>query len=156
MPRAGGAEGYRLTDPPVDDFSEESDPLEAQQLLLESSLELAFSAYDEALAAKLRDPVVFLLDCEDAIGGEIARSWLGEETVADAIADRTASADEDEETETTVFAHAFPFAQCQTEVPAVFPYLSPALKTPPVDGFLAIAVTCGGASALTVPFSARP
>lgn len=139
-----------MSDPPVDDFREESDPLEAQQLLLESSLELAFSAYDEALAAKLRDPVVFLLDCEDAIGGEIARSWLGEETVADAIADR------DDGAETTVFAHAFPFVQCRTEVPAVFPYLSPALKTPPVDGFLAIAVTCGGASALTVPFSARP
>ncbi|MDZ4656856.1 MAG: hypothetical protein SH868_04675 [Bythopirellula sp.] len=143
-----------MSDPPVDDFREESDPLEAQQLLLESSLELAFSAYDEALAAKLRDPVVFLLDCEDAIGGEIARSWLGEETVADAIADRAGS--DDEETETTVFAHAFSFAQCRTEVPAVFPYLSPALNTPPVDGFLAIAVTCGGASALTVPFSARP
>lgn len=138
-----------------DGFSHAEDPLEAQQLLLESSLELAFSAYDEALSSKLRDPVVFLLDCEDAIGGEIARSWLGEEAVADAIADH-AVADEDEETETTVFAHAFPFAQCRTEVPAVFPYLRPALETPPVDGFLAISVTSGGASALTVPFTARP
>jgi hypothetical protein len=135
------------------DSTDESDALEAQQLLLESSLELAFSAYDEALRARLRDPVVFLLDCEDEIGGEIARSWLGDEIIADAIADRAAS---DKEAETTVFAHAFPFAKCQTEVPAVFPYLSPALKTPPVDGFLAISVTSGGASALTVPFDARP
>ena len=132
---------------------EEFDPLEAQQMLLESSLELAFDAYDEALRGKLRDPVVFLLDCEDEIGGEIARSWLGVETINDAIADRAV---EDDETETTVFAHAFPFAKCRTEVPAVFPYLEPALKSPPTDGFLAISVTCGGASALTVPFDARP
>ncbi len=144
-----------MSDSPNDDFIVDGDPLEVQQLLLESSLELAFSAYDEALAAKLRDPVVFLLDCEDAIGGEIARSWLGEEIVADAIADRAGSADE-ELAETTVFAYAFPFAECRTEVPAVFPYLRPALETPPVGGFLAIAVTCGGASALTVPFDARP
>lgn len=133
--------------------AEEFDPLEAQQMLLESSLELAFEAYDEALRDKLRDPVVFLLDCEDEIGGEIARSWLGAETINDAIADRAAS---DDEAETTVFAHAFPFAKCRTEVPAVFPYLEPALKSPPADGFLAISVTCGGASALTVPFDARP
>ena len=105
---------------------DETDPLEAQQWLLESSLALAFDAYDEAIQAKQRDPVVFVLDCEDAIGGEIARSWLGEELIADAIADRAL---EDEESETTVFAHAFPFAQCRTEVPAVFPYLKPALRT---------------------------
>jgi hypothetical protein len=127
--------------------------LEEQQLLLETSLGLVFNAYDEAVARKVRDPVIFLLDCEDEIGGEIARSWLGEETVADAIADRGAT---EEEAETTVFAHAFPFSKCQTEVPAVFPYLRPALDKPPADGFLAISVTSGGASALTVPFDARP
>jgi hypothetical protein len=114
---------------------------------------LAFEAYDEAIRAKQRDPVVVVLDCEDAIGGEIARSWLGEEIIADAIADRAL---EDEESETTVFVHAFPFAQCRTEVPAVFPYLKGALEQPPTDGFLAISVTAGGASALTVPFDARP
>jgi hypothetical protein len=124
--------------------------LEAQQWLLESSLPLAFGAYDEAVAAKMRDPVVFVLDCEDDLGSEIARSWLGDEAIEDAIADR------DDESETTVFAHAFPFARCRTEVPAVFPYLKPALETPPADGFLAISVTAGGASALTVPFDARP
>jgi hypothetical protein len=133
-----------------DDASEEA--LEAQQWLLESSLALAFDAYDEAVAANARDPVVFILDCEDAVGSEIARSWLGEQAIADAIADRAL---EDEESETTVFAHAFPFAKCRTEVPAVFPYLAPVFERPPADGFLAISVTAGGASALTVPFDAR-
>lgn len=135
------------------DSSSEDDALEAQQWLLESSLALVFDAYDEAVAANERDPVVFILDCEDAVGGEIARSWLGEQAIADAIADRAL---EDEESETTVFAHAFPFAKCRTEVPAVFPYLKGAFEQPPADGFLAISVTAGGASALTVPFAARP
>jgi hypothetical protein len=131
------------------DASSEDDALEAQQWLLETSLPLAFSAYDEALAANMRDPVVFVLDCEDSVGGEIARSWLGDQIVEDAITDR------DEDSETTVFAYAFPLAKCRTEVPAVFPYLQPAFNSPPVDGFLAISVTAGGASALTVPFDAR-
>jgi hypothetical protein len=133
--------------------SAEDEALEAQQWLLESSLPLAFEAYDDAVAAKLRDPVVFILDCEDAVGGEIARSWLGEQVIADAIADRAL---EEEQSETTVFAHAFPLAKCRTEVPAVFPYLEGVFQRPPVDGFLAISVTAGGASALTVPFESRP
>lgn len=133
---------------PVDDSA-----LEAQQWLLESSLELAFEAYDEAVAGKMRNPVVFVLDCEDSIGGEIARGWLGADVVADAIADREAN---DADSETTVFAHAFPLAKCRTGVPAVFPYLKGVFQQVPDDGYLAISVTAGGASAFTVPFDARP
>lgn len=135
-------------DSPVD-----VDALEAQQWLMESSLELAFEAYDEAIVAKMRNPVVFMLDCEDAIGGEIARGWLGADVVADAIADREVN---DADSETTVFAHAFPLAKCRTGVPAVFPYLKGVFEQAPADGFLAISVTAGGASAFTVPFEARP
>jgi hypothetical protein len=147
-----GQKSAVIVDAPQDaeNLSPEDDAaLETQQWLLETSLPLAFSAYDEALAAKMRDPVVFVLDCEDSVGGEIARSWLGDEAVDDAIADR------DEDSETTVFAYAFPLAKCRAEVPAVFPYLKPVFDTLPVDGFLAISVTAGGASALTVPFEAR-
>ena len=57
---------------------------------------------------------------------------------------------------TTVYAQAFPWAKCVEQVPAVFPYLSQVFDEPyPRDGFLAISVTSGGASALTVPFTAR-
>lgn len=126
--------------------------LEAQQMLLESSLELAFHTYDEALSNKMRDPVVFLLDCEDKIGGEIARSWVGDDTVDEAIAEQRAS----DTNSTTVYACAYPFLKCRTEVPIVFEYLAPVFAAdPPQDGILAIAVTSGGASALTVPFDAR-
>src|SRR5690606_16148160 len=125
----------------------------AQQWLLESSLELAFDTYDEAIVAKLRHPVVFVLDCEDEIGGEIARGWLGADVVAEAIADRVA---QDAESETTVFAHAFPLAKCRTGVSAVFPYLKGVFEHAPAGGFLAVWVPAGGASACTVPFDARP
>lgn len=129
--------------------------LEIQQDLLESSLELAFSTYDNALKSGMKNPVVFVLDCEDAVGREIADQWLGREAVDEAI-EQQQLLSETEDPQTTVFAYAFPYKTCCTEVPAVFDYLAPVFESdPPADGFLAIAVTCGGASALTVPHSVR-
>lgn len=132
----------------------EEQALEEQQMLLETCLELVFDAYDEAVGRGVVDPVVLLLDCEDAIGGQIARSWLGDETVDDAIAAEAAR--DPEEGETTVFAFAYPLSECREEIPPVFPYLAPGLEKPPMDGFLAVSVTSGGASLLIVPFDARP
>jgi hypothetical protein len=129
--------------------------LEAQHMLLETSLSLAFEAYDDAVERRVTDPVVVLLDCEDEIGGEIARTWLGDEAVEDAIAHNAAR--DPSEDETTVFAHAFSLEECRREIPPVFPYLAPALAGPPDPrGFWAISVTAGGASILTVPLDARP
>ncbi len=125
------------------------DPLEQQQALAETSLALLFSTYDEARAAGVANPVVLLLDCEDEIGGEIARAWLGEEVVADAIG-------MNDESDTTVFARPFAWQDCQREIPKTFPYLAPVFQSsPPSDGFLVVSVTAGGASALTVPLDAR-
>lgn len=130
------------------------DALEEQQALLETSLPAVFEAYDDALLRKVKDPVVLLLDCEDPIGGEIARSWLGDEAVDDAIAAQTAERELADET--TVFALAFPLAECRREIPPVFPYLTPGLSAPPSGGgFWAISVTSGGASLLAVPLEAR-
>ena len=127
--------------------------LEAQQSMLESALDVVFDAHDQAVNDKIDQPVVFLLDCEDEIGRQIADAWLGAEAVSDAIAEQQA---DDAADVTTVFARAFSFAECRTEVPDVFPYLAPVFDMePPRDGFLAIAVTAGGASAFTVPDSAR-
>ncbi len=139
-------------DPTTDD-----DALQRQQDLLENSLPAAFSAFDAAIKQGMPTPVVFLLDCEDKIGGEIARSWLGDQVVNDAIEQQQLQdADEELDNATTVFAYAFPFEQCRAEVPSIFPYLAPIFASKlPTDGFLAIAVTAGGASALTVPMSAR-
>src|SRR5688572_13303887 len=124
--------------------------LEAQQTLLETSLSLAFETYDDAVSRNVDDPVVLVLDCEDEIGGEIARSWLGDEAVDDAISYQAASDPAGDVT--TVFAYAFSLEECRREVPPVFPYLAPALEAPPAPGgFWAIAVTSGGASLLTVP-----
>lgn len=129
-----------------------------QQDLLETSLSAAFSAFEEAKKQGMASPVVFLLDCEDEIGNEIALGWLGDQAVNDAIEQRQSLADDEElESTTTVFAYAFPLDQCRAEVPNVFPYLAPVFAEKlPADSFLAIAVTAGGASALTVPLDARP
>lgn len=130
----------------------------AQEQLIEDSLPLVFQAYDDARERRIKNPVVFLLDCEDEIGGQIARSWVGDEAVDDAIAEQQIEFQEQAvESSTTVFAVAFSYRQCLDEVPAVFPYLAPAFdKNPPADGFYAISVTAGGASIFTAPWSARP
>ncbi len=119
-----------------------NEALDAQQELLESSLPLVFEAYDDAVKRNVKDPVVLLLDCEDDLGGEIARSWLGDETVEDAIFHEEAQRQSDEET--TVFAIAFSLAECRREIPPVFPYLEPALVRP-ASGFLAVSITPRGA-----------
>lgn len=147
----------KIMNQPKQDSAATDDALQQQQNLLETSLPAAFLAYDTAKKQGMASPVVFLLDCEDEIGNEIAQGWLGDQAVDDAISHRQSQAtDEELDDTTTVFAHAFPLDQCRDEVPVVFPYLAPvfAEKLPP-ESFLVIAVTAGGASALTVPFDAR-
>lgn len=139
--------------------SEESAPderlaAEMQQELLESCLEVVFEAYDEALDDQMIEPVVFVIDCEDEIGVQIANTWLGESTVRDAVAEQKLEAPGSDLT--TVFARAFPLAESREEVPLVFDYLAPVFEQEfASDEFLAIAVTAGGAAAFTVPLSAR-
>ena len=144
----------RIDEPTDDEPAKGEAALLAQQEMLESSLELVFETWDGAQATKMNEPVVFLLDCEDPIGRQIANAWLGAENVSDAIAERQLEDPSDEST--TVYARAFSWADCQHEIPEVFPYLAPVFDEPaPTDGLLAIAVTAGGASAFTVPPSAR-
>jgi len=134
------------------------DPLDAQQALVETSLALLFETYDDALKRRVKDPVVVLVDCEDELGGEIVRGWLGDEAVDDAIALEHAGADDgdDPASDTTVFARAFSWKDCRAEIPRAFPYLAEVFgEPPPSAGFLAIGVTAGGASALTVPMDLR-
>ncbi len=139
---------------PPEQFADDQTALDEQQALLEDSLELVRSVYDSAIREAIDEPVVILLDCEDSIGGQIARGWLGSAAVDQAIEDQRVD-DPSGET-TTVFARAFPLAECARQIPAVFPYLAPIFaQTLSADGFLAISVAAGGASALTVPFADR-
>ncbi len=127
------------------------DPLELQQWLCETSLPLLFETYDEAMEGSEKRPVIVLLDCADEIGGRIARAWLGNEAVDDALANWGEDAD------TAVYAQAIALSEARREIPKMFPYLAPIFdELPDSDGFLAISVTAGGASALTVPLDARP
>ncbi len=129
------------------------DPLEEQQALAESSLELVFETYDLAIADKLRQPIVVLVDCEDELGAQFARAWMGDEAVDNAIA----HARLEEEVETTVFARPVTWADAKREMPAAFPYLAEVFETNyPTDGILLVTIAAGGASALTAPWDARP
>lgn len=126
------------------------DPLDQQQNLVETSLDAVFTAYDEAVAARVPVPVVFVVDCEDEVGRQIVEAWVGQEAVEDAIAN--SSPDE----ETTVFTTAFSWEDCQRDLGEIFPYLEPVFQgDPPTDGVMVVSVTAGGASALTAPHTAR-
>ncbi|CAE7370173.1 unnamed protein product, partial [Symbiodinium sp. CCMP2456] len=109
-------------------MSPADDPLELQQSLVESALPLVFEAYDEAVEAGVAAPIVVLVDCEDELGGEIARGWLGDDAIDDAIAAQVASEDApDEGDPTTVFARAIAWDDARDDLAAAFPYLKPIL-----------------------------
>jgi hypothetical protein len=134
------------------DSADEFDPLEA---LVESSLPLVFATYDAAVRDGVREPVVVLIDCEDAIGREIAESWLGREAVEDAVLAVQAEQLDAADDVTTVFARPLPRAACRKEVPPVFAYLQGAFDSQPSDAVPVMAVAAGGAATFTVPFASR-
>ncbi|MEM6329462.1 MAG: hypothetical protein AAF790_04345 [Planctomycetota bacterium] len=144
---------------------------EAQQLLAEASLPAIFDAYDEAVADGVSEPVVILIDCQDELGEQIARSWLGDDVVDEALGmelaaddrdddapnDRDTPSDPAEPAATTVFAAPCAMADCRGELGEAFPYLCEFLDgPPPADSVVVICITAGGASALTAPMDARP
>lgn len=134
------------------------DPLDQMEELVESSLPLVFSTYDDALRDRIREPVVLLIDCEDSLGREIADAWLGREAVEDAIAAVHADASEEgdsDEVPTTVFARPMPLAACRQGIPPIFPYLRGSFARLPEDVVLVVVVTAGGAGTFTVPFASR-
>ena len=139
----------------------EEEALEAQQDLVEQSLDLVFTTYDEAISAKVESPVVLVVDCQDQLGGQIAQGWLGEEAVYEAILLHQSEQEGEDQEEPfpdtpVAFARALAWKECRDELVGAFPYLAEVLQaTPPEDGVLVISITAGGASALTAPFSAR-
>lgn len=131
----------------------DADPLELQQLLVESTLPLVFETYDHAIEEGVAQPIILVVDCEDELGGQIARGWLGDEAIDDAIA---AESGDDPENETTALARAVGWSDAGQAISDAFPYLAPIFDgRPPEDGVLVIGVTAGGASALTAPWEAR-
>ena len=132
--------------------SDDEQALEEQQALAESCLPLLAETWQDAIDEGVDDPVVVLVDCEDPYGGQMARAWLGDEAVSEAIAQVRAT---DEEGATTVFARAVSWRACRDEILSVFPYLEPAFAgAPSSEGFLVVSVTSCGACALLVPLDA--
>ncbi len=128
--------------------------LEQQQDLVEANLPTVFTAYDEAKSEGVIEPLILLVDCEDDLGGQIARDWLGDEQVDNAIAIENQS--KENESLTTIFALPTEWHESREELSESFPYLAEFFEGEyPQDGLLVLSITAGGASGLGVPFDAR-
>jgi hypothetical protein len=127
--------------------------MEAREELLEGSLAQVYSVYEEALEDGVYLPVLFLVDCEDELGGKLARDWVGREEVDEAIeSNRKAS----KNALTTTFAQCLSFQDCQDYVPKMFDYLQGSFQQAPPEGtFIAVVVACGGAATFFVPYEGQ-
>lgn len=124
--------------------------MDAREELLEGSLSQVLDVYGEALEDNIYLPVVFLVDCEDELGGKLARDWVGREEVDEAIASNRESSNN---AMTTTFAQCLSFQDCQDDVPKMFPYLQGSFQQAPPEGtFIAIVVARGGAATFFVPY----
>ena len=128
-----------------------------REAMVESCLDRIFAAYDFGIEEKIVDPVIFLVDCEDVVGGAVARGWEGDDAVDAAIMANAESDSLEGKLPTTILTTAVSFVDSCTEVPRWFPYLEETLSQgPPCDAFYVIAITFGGAGVFSVPLSARP
>lgn len=127
--------------------------MNAREELLEGSLDQVQAIYVEALEEGVYFPVVFLVDCEDVLGGKLARDWVGREEVDEAIEANQAASNH---ALTTTFAQALSFRDCQETVPLMFPYLQGTFQQAPPEGtFIVVVVACGGAATFFAPIETR-
>lgn len=142
-----GAPRKTVRKPPERDLEADMD---AREELLEGSLEQVYTVYEESLGEGVYFPVVFLVDCEDELGGRLARDWVGREEVDEAIEANHAGGSN---TITTTFAQCLSFQDCQDYVPQMFPYLQGSFQQAPPEGtFIAIVIASGGAGSFFVPY----
>lgn len=153
-----------MTEPTADNAAD-SDAMTLREHLIEGNFDEAVAGYNHARQQGEADPVVFLVDCEDSIGAEIARAWEGDEAVNDAIldarhggpvgeGDSSKEAAAEAEQRTAILVRTFPFADCRQEVPNVFPYLADSFRQPPAAGtFLVVVVAADGAATFTAPIA---
>lgn len=107
------------------------------------------AAHNWALTQNMRDPVVFLVDCEDDVGGRLARAWLGAAAVEAQIAARKRG---ERPGLTVVLARPVPFEEAQTIIQFDFPYLNEiAPEQPGTHEIAVVVVGLGGAASLFIP-----
>ena len=122
--------------------------------LIEVCLHQIFAAFDEGCQQMIDTPVVFLVDCQDEIGGGLARAWKGDAAVERFVKEQSGKGATQDSV--IMLAAAYAYADCCQEVPETFPYLAGTFEgKPPEDGFIAVVVAAGGAATYTVPHDAR-
>ena len=131
--------------------------MDGREALVEDCLDELFAAYDRGRNDGVRDPVVFLIDCEDEIGEPIARAWEGDDVVDGAVLANAERPAEAGGLSTTILARAFAFEDSRREIPELFPYLAASFQEPPsTDRILVVAIAFGGAGTFVVPLDVPP
>ncbi len=116
---------------------------------LRAYLKQVRAAFDNAVVKQMPQPIVFLVDCEDDIGGRIARAWCGDAAVDQQIAARKNG---QRPGKTTVLVRALPYQTAQEMVQFDFKYLTEIFPEPPTtDEVCVLIVGMGGAASLFVP-----
>ena len=128
--------------------------MEGREALVEASLADVIEAFNEALRASVKEPVVFLVDCTDEIGEAVARAWEGDDAVESALLSVADQQPEgaDESAVTATLIRGFPFADARQDVPKLFPYLAGSFDQPPSDEWiLVVVISYGGAATFHAP-----
>ena len=128
--------------------------MEGRGQFVEDCLGRLVDAYESACREGVSNPIVFLIDCEDAVGATIARAWEGDDAVDSAILANAGDGRDEEEKIATVLTRAFAFKESRQEVSSLFPYLTISFEqTPPEGHFMAVVVAYGGGATFFIPFS---
>jgi len=126
--------------------------MDGREALADECIERVLQAHREAGKENVLEPVVFLIDCEDPIGSELARAWEGDDAVDGAILAGAEQSDDarDDSWAITTLVRAVGFAECRREVVELFPYLAASFEAPPPAGqILIVVVAYGGAGTFT-------
>ena len=107
------------------------------------------AAHASGISKSMADPVVFLVDCEDDVGGRLARTWLGGPAVDQQIAARKRG---ERPGHTVVLARPVPFDEVEVMLRFDFPYLAEVAPERPGEHEICVfVVALGGAASLFMP-----
>jgi hypothetical protein len=107
------------------------------------------AAHANGLSQGMVDPVIWLVDCEDDVGGRIARTWVGGDSLEKQIAARKRG---ERPGHTTVIVRPIPYDETEFMLRYDFPYLAEVVpERPSKQEICVFVVSLGGAASLFMP-----
>jgi len=109
------------------------------------------AAHANGLSQGMVDPVIWLVDCEDDVGGRIARVWVGGPALEKQIAARKRG---ERPGRTTVIVRPIPYDEVGVMLQFDFPYLAGVgPERPGKEEICVFVVSLGGAASLFMPIN---